>query len=64
MNAVFAGRIENVRRLIAAGADVARDREALLKMAREKGFAEIAALIERAPATAPPATPGAPPATP
>jgi hypothetical protein len=56
-NAIFAGRIENVRRLIAAGADVARDRDALLKLAREKGFAEIAVLLEEAPAAPPGAQP-------
>jgi ankyrin repeat protein len=50
MHAVFEGRTENVRRLIAAGADAARDRETLLRMAREKGHAEIAALLEAVPA--------------
>jgi ankyrin repeat protein len=48
-HAVFEGRIENVRLLVAAGADVARDRESLLRIAGEKGHAEIAALL--APAT-------------
>ena len=48
-NAVFFGEVENVRRLIAAGADVARDRDSLLRIAGEKGHAEIAALIAAAP---------------
>ena len=59
LHAVLEGRMEIARRLIAAGADVQRDRESLLAMARDKGYAEMVALLEapEAPVDAPPRTP-------
>ncbi len=53
MHAVSEGRIENSRRLIAAGADVQRDRESLLALARDKGYTEIVDLLEAAGGSTP-----------
>lgn len=54
LHAVIEGRTGNARRLIAAGADVARDRDSLLKLASEKANAEMVLLLESAPAAAAP----------
>lgn len=48
LHAVIEGRTDNVRHLIAAGADVARDRELLIRTARERGHGEVAAMLESA----------------
>jgi hypothetical protein len=53
MHAVIMGQLDVAKRLIAAGAEVARDRESLLRLAREKGFKEIEALLLAAPEAAP-----------
>ena len=53
MHAVLENRLENARLLLAAGADLDRDRETLVKLATEKGYAEMVALLA-ANATAPP----------
>lgn len=45
MNAVLENRLENARQLIAAGADLDRDRETLLKLATDKGYAEMVVLL-------------------
>jgi hypothetical protein len=62
LHAVHEGKIENARRLLAAGAELERDRESLLRIAREKGNAEMIALLEAssAPAPAPAAAAPAP----
>lgn len=55
-HAVFSGRVDNVRLLLANGADARRDAEMLLKICDEKGFAEIRQLLVEAvasPAAAP-----------
>jgi hypothetical protein len=57
MHAVIEGRTENARRLIAAGADVARDRDTLLKLASEKANAEMVLLLESASAAPAAASP-------
>jgi hypothetical protein len=48
LHAVLESQLENARLLIAAGADVARDREQLLTTAREKGNAAMMSLLESA----------------
>lgn len=53
-NAVYSGRADNVRLLLAHGADARRDAEMLLEMCDDKGFAEICRLLSEALA-APPA---------
>lgn len=45
MHAVLENRLENARLLLAAGADLDRDRETLVKLATEKGYAEMVALL-------------------
>jgi hypothetical protein len=45
-HAVLESQVENARLLIAAGADLARDRELLLTTAREKGNAAMTSLLE------------------
>lgn len=54
MHAVLENRLENARLLLAAGADLDRDRETLVKLATEKGYAEMAALLAAATAAPPP----------
>ena len=49
MHAVHEGRLELARRLIDAGAEVARDLESLLRIAREKGFKEVEAALLAVP---------------
>ena len=53
MHAVLESRLENARLLLAAGADLDRDRETLVKLATDKGYAEMAVLLA-ANGTAPP----------
>ena len=53
MHAVIENRLENARLLLAAGADLDRDRETLVKLATEKGYAEMVALLAATPAAAP-----------
>ena len=45
MHAVLENQLENARLLLAAGADLDRDRETLLKLATEKGFTEMVVLL-------------------
>ncbi len=45
MHAVLENRLENARLLIAAGADLDRDRETLVKLASEKSYAEMVVLL-------------------
>lgn len=50
-NAVFSGHVDNVRLLLANGADARRDAEMLLEMCDEKGLAEIRQLLVEAVAS-------------
>ena len=45
MHAVLENRLENARLLLAAGADLDRDRETLLKLATDKGYSEMVLLL-------------------
>lgn len=53
MHAVVENRIDNARLLLAAGADLERDRTTLVKIATDKGFAEMTALLAAPPPPAP-----------
>ena len=54
MHAVLENRLENARQLIAAGADLDRDRETLVKLATDKGYAEMVVLLAASEAARPP----------
>ena len=54
MHAVLENRLENARQLIAAGADLDRDRETLVKLASDKGYAEMVVLLAASEAARPP----------
>ncbi len=53
MHAVLENRLENARQLIAAGADLDRDRETLVKLASDKGYAEMVVLLAASESTHP-----------
>lgn len=54
MHAVLENRLENARLLIAAGADLDRDRETLVKLATDKGYAEMVVLLAASATAHPP----------